>query len=135
LARDASGHIFVLDRRNDRIQHSDADRNFINMWGSRGLEDGQFLYTRGISVDNQGHVYAVDGDLNRCYRFDYQGNVLSSWTGPAGELPWLEVRGILAAPEGKMWIADYGANRIYLYEWSTSPVRQQDWSGVKALYR
>jgi streptogramin lyase len=61
--------------------------------------------------------------------------MLSSWTGPAGALPWIEVRGILAAPDGFVWIADYGANRIYLYKFETSAVRQQDWTGIKRLYR
>jgi DNA-binding beta-propeller fold protein YncE len=58
---DKLGHIYVVDRGNDRIQKFDSNGKFITAWGSHGINNGgQFSEVADVTVDSTGHVYVSD---------------------------------------------------------------------------
>ena len=69
IAVDSSGNVFVADLTNHRIQKFSSDGDFIEMWGSRGSGDGQFLSPYGIAIDSLDYVYVTERDNNRVQKF------------------------------------------------------------------
>ena len=61
VAIDDRGNIYVSDTGHHRIRKFNPDGTFITSWGSEGYGEGQFRYPRGITVDEDGYVYVVDG--------------------------------------------------------------------------
>ena len=57
---DGSGHVYVADIMNPRVQVFTSSGNFLAKWGTLGSDDGQFNFSRGVAVDAAGHVYVAD---------------------------------------------------------------------------
>jgi hypothetical protein len=79
IAIDHSGHIYVADSGNNRIQKFSADGVFITKWGALGEADGQFKSLTGIAVDHEGQVFVADSGNNRIQKFSADGTFLSKW--------------------------------------------------------
>ena len=74
VAWDAAGNIFVADGYgNARIAKFDKNGKYIQSWGSKGSEPGQFDAPHSIAVDAQGNVYAADPGNKRVQVFDNNG--------------------------------------------------------------
>jgi DNA-binding beta-propeller fold protein YncE len=114
IAVDDSGHVFVADTGNNRIEEfSASDGTFIRKWGSYGQGNGQFSLPKGIAIDGSGNVWVADSGNNRIQQFDSTGGYLTRW-GAAGSQD-----GNLAAPsdldidaDGALWVVDKGHTRI-----------------------
>jgi streptogramin lyase len=76
---DALGHIYVVDRGNDRVEKFDSNGTFITAWGSPGTANGQFNSPEGITVDKLGHIYVVDRGNDRVEKFDSNGTFITAW--------------------------------------------------------
>jgi outer membrane protein assembly factor BamB len=72
------GSFYVLDPGNRRIQHFDADRKFVEMWGEFGSEPGQFNDPISLAVDAEGAVYVLDQVRGVVEWYDSHGAVLGS---------------------------------------------------------
>ena len=72
----ALGHIYVVDRGNDRIQKFDSNGTFIASWGSHGINNSQFNEVAGVTVDSAGHVYVSDYGDNTVKVFGLGANSL-----------------------------------------------------------
>ena len=99
VAPDASGHVYVADRFNDRIQKFDSSGNFLRAWGkdvvATGSPDdtgtgfevcvsgtdtcqagshatalgGELNLPPGVATDAVGNVYVADASNNRLQKF------------------------------------------------------------------
>ncbi len=72
------GSFYVLDPGNRRVQHFDADRQFIEMWGGFGSDPGQFNDPISLAVDDEGVVYVLDDVRGVIEWYDPHGAVLGS---------------------------------------------------------
>ena len=66
---DALGHIYVLDRGNDRIEKFDSNGTFITAWGCSGTSNGQFNKVTDVTVGSAGQVYVSDYGNNNVQVF------------------------------------------------------------------
>jgi len=66
---DGSGNVYVVDRKNDRIQKFDSSGNFITKWGSVGIGVGQFQGPVDVAGDGSGNVYVSDNSYERIQKF------------------------------------------------------------------
>ena len=77
-----SGHVYVADSGNNRVQKFTTDKEganvqkfsnngmFVTRWGSEGNEDGQFADPEDIAVDSKtGNVYITDTGNSRIQVF------------------------------------------------------------------
>ena len=71
---DALGHIYVVDRSNDRIEKFDSNGTFITAWGSLGTSNGQFNEVTDVTVDSAGYVYVSDYGKNNVQVFGLSTN-------------------------------------------------------------
>ncbi|HMP03727.1 MAG TPA: hypothetical protein PKC45_14615 [Gemmatales bacterium] len=89
----------------------EADR----VWGSVGVQPGQFVRPRGITVAQPPwpeEVFVVDF-AGRIQVFDLEGRFLRGWQTPA--IANGRPSGLSVAPDGKLLVADSHYNRILVY--------------------
>jgi sugar lactone lactonase YvrE len=82
-AFDRSGHVFILDSYNARIEEFDTDGNFVSEWGSQGPGPGEFDLPYGVAAGSDGRIYVSDGNNNRIQTFSSPG-VLQKQFGEIG---------------------------------------------------
>ena len=111
------GSFYVLDVGNHRVQHFDANRTFLNTWGSFGTGPGQFSDPFSIAVDSKGVVYVADDNRNIVEKYDSTGKVVGSFvpSDPNGM--------------GTGWIAVDRAGNVFVSDDNTFGVYEFDPSG------
>jgi DNA-binding beta-propeller fold protein YncE len=127
LAFAPDGSLYVADSRNHRIQHFDAEGNFINQWGTFGdlLNTGQapigtFDEPWGVAVGPDGSVYVSDTWNHRIQKFSAEGKAIKMWGifGLAADAPdaLYGPRGISIDSAGHIFVADTGNKRIVIFD-------------------
>src|SRR5919112_314603 len=124
IASDASGHIYVADRKNQRIQKFDARGESITKWGIFGDEDGDFLYPVEVATDASGDIYVVDQKSPRVQKFDSEGNFVTQWGdyGKGDGQFHLDYRfhkgpaGVATDTSGNVYVVDQGNLRIQKFD-------------------
>jgi hypothetical protein len=79
VAVDSSGHVFVADQLNYRIQEFGNFGAFVAAWGTQGSGNGQFnvpvgvdAFTSGTAVIQQQYVYVADDGNHRIQVFKWE---------------------------------------------------------------
>ena len=78
---------------------------------------GYFAQPKGIAVDTQGHVYAVDANFETVQIFNDQGALLMDF-GQEGHQPgafWLPA-GIFIDRRNRIWVADCYNRRVQVFD-------------------
>ncbi|MAG36986.1 MAG: hypothetical protein CL878_12190, partial [Dehalococcoidia bacterium] len=108
VAVDATGHVYVADRRNHRIRKIAPDGTVSTLAGSgiSGYADGvgtaaQFNQPMDVAVDGAGNVYVADRDNDRIRKITPDGTV-SSLTDAVFEFP----TGVAVDAAGTVYVAD-----------------------------
>ncbi len=118
--------VYVAEFLNDRVQVFDLDGNFIDKWGSTGLEDGQFSHPNGVSIDADGNVYvgeSVKGTGARLQKFDPFGRWLETiGTNEGVPAQFTEVWGSAMDAQGNLYVSDYWNNRIQVFSPDLTPI-------------
>ena len=84
LALDAKGRLYVSDTGAFRVQVYDAaNGSYLRTVGEMGDSLGQFARVKGIAVDRESRLYAVDAMSQVVQIFNEQGRLLT-WFGEPG---------------------------------------------------
>ena len=86
--------VYVTDFGDFKIKSYTLTGTFISAMGSFGNTPGQFVRPKGISVDKDGILYAVDAGFDNVQMFNKQGQMLMFFGGPykgKGDL-WLPAK-------------------------------------------
>src|SRR5438445_6031610 len=84
VAVDGSGHVFVADSGNDRIQKFTNTGTFLTKWGSQGSGDGQFSNPTGVAVDGSGNVFVADAANYDVNNLTNTGTFAADWGAQNG---------------------------------------------------
>jgi DNA-binding beta-propeller fold protein YncE len=109
VAYGPSGELYATDWFNHRVEKFNPDGTFAFSFGSYGSNKGQLEYPRGIAVSPDGTYVAVAQENNNIEFFNSNGTYLTEFA-PAGGLH--RPRQVVIAPDGTVWVADYGHNRV-----------------------
>lgn len=126
---DWAGNVWVTDadgkdQMGHRVIKFSSDGEVMMTLGKPGITgDGPDTFNRpsGVAVTTTGVIFVADGhggDSNaRIVKFSREGNFIKSWgkkgTGP-GEFG--ELHAIAIAPDGRVFVADRGNNRIQIFD-------------------
>ncbi len=117
IALDQQDNLYVADTWNQRVQVFSPDGKggftFSHSWDISGWY-GQSLDNKPfITVDNQDYVYVTDPEGYRVLQFDSQGKFIRFWGDNGSGLDTFGIaNGIVADPQGGVWLADSGNSRL-----------------------
>ena len=144
LAFAPDGSVYVADSRNHRIQHLDAQGQFLGQIGRFSDAPqgegppGTFNEPWGVAVAGDGSVFVADTWNHRIQRFSPQGELLLSFgvfgAGPGGDVLW-GPRAVAVDAKDRLFVADTGNKRIVVYDLEGNMLTQFGGpdSGVAAL--
>ena len=113
VAVSTTGHVWVADPGNSRIQEFSESGEFLAKVGSNGTGNGQFKEPKGIAIDGAGNIWVTDAITGRIQKFTPMG-VFVSAAGSKGngagqfESAW----GIAITSGGEIYIADVNNDRV-----------------------
>jgi len=82
LAIDSRGRVYVADTGHFRVKVFDADGKFLHSVGEFGNGLGQFSRLKGIAVDHNQQLYAVDAMAQVVQMFNDDGHMLTFFGEP-----------------------------------------------------
>jgi len=90
-----------------------SEISFIDSWGVKGNDTGQFDYPSGIDIDSSGNVYVVDSNNKRVQKFFKTGENIEEFgkEGSNGER-FKNPLGIEVDSLGNVYVSDVEANTI-----------------------
>jgi DNA-binding beta-propeller fold protein YncE len=118
LVRGLDGRLYLSEFRGGRVSILDSEGRWQSYIGSRGLGDGMFVGPQNMTVDEEGYLYVVDYGNRRVSKFDPDGGFILSFgnsRNPSGFRGFLSPTGI-AARDGRVYVADGLARRIYIFD-------------------
>ena len=108
-AVDERGRVWVADFGSSRLRVFDAQGGHLGGWGGRGNGAHGFNQPCGVAIRGD-DLYVADTWNGRIEFFTLGGErkaVVSELYGP---------RGVAVAPDGTVWVADTGNNRLIAYD-------------------
>jgi NHL repeat len=119
LARDAAGHIYIVDSTLDRLVRIDniSGANWLQL-GSSGTGALHFSNPAGVAIDSAGKIWVADAGNNRIVRFDNMTG--TNWTafGAAGSAAnqFSSPAAIAFDSQGRIYVADSGNGRLVRFD-------------------
>ena len=131
VAVDSSGHVYIADRYNHRIQKFTSSGTYLLQWGSLGSSNGQFTHPVGVFVDSSNYVYVADKHNNRIQKFASNGAYLLQWgSSGSGDGQFISPYDIAVDSSDYVYVADRDNNRIQKFTSSGTYVDQ--WGSLGA---
>jgi uncharacterized protein (TIGR03663 family) len=129
LTTDASGNLYVVDSKNNRIQKLSSSGAVLTTWGTAGSGDGELKDPGGIAIGPDGNLYVADTWNHRVQKFDPSGKFLEQW-GTENPGFW-GPRGIAVASDGKVFVTDTGNKRVVSFTSSGTLIEAWGQEGSK----
>lgn len=123
LALDPQGRLWVADTGHDRFAIFSPDGTFIETWGSRGSDEGEFMLERrngdgygAVAFASDGSFYVLDVGNFRVQKFAADRTFVSAWGG-FGQPPgtFTDPIGIAVDSEGTVYVLDDARNVVERY--------------------
>jgi DNA-binding beta-propeller fold protein YncE len=123
LAVDRAGNVYVTDLANNRVQKYTADGVYINGWGGKGSDVGEFNHPWGIVVDSEDRVWVTDMDNHRVQVFTTEGESIYNFkvggfrlpNEPRSNLVLPYPKGIAITPNNEILITMAGVDLVAKY--------------------
>ncbi len=124
VAADGKGHVWVVDRTNNRVVEYDESGGWIRQFGSAGTGNGQFNNPWGVAVTPAGNVWVVDSGNARIEEFNEKGEFIQKFgtkaTGVSQKTEFLEPEGIAVGAGGTLWVSDPLEGRLAQFKETVS---------------
>ena len=138
VAVSSDGNVYVAEAsqrgRNHRIQKFTSEGIFVQKWGTRGGNDGEFYWPTGLTVSSNGSVYVTGLVHHRIQKFTSEGGFVCSWgTWGTGDGEFKNPYSASVASDGSVYVSDTGNNRIQKF--TADGVFVTKWGTPDAGYR
>ncbi len=128
-----TGHVWVADTNNSRIQEFSESGEFLAKAGSYGTGNGQFEEPKGIAIDSAGNTWVTDAKVGRIQKFTSTGAFLSTaGSKGAGAGQFEAAWGLAITSEGEMYIADVNIDRVD--HWNPTVTGNEGAHNTKTIY-
>jgi len=117
--------LWVADTHYQRILHYDLNGRLLHRFGTRGTDPGQMIFPTDVCPSPDGRTLWVTEFGLRCrvMRFTREGAFLGEWG--SGEYEYEDVeraQAAVAAPDGRIFVADAGRHRVLIFNAEGEPV-------------
>jgi RHS repeat-associated protein len=116
VAADGKGHVWVVDRVNNRVQEFNQQGEYLGQFGKEGTGNGQLKNPWGITVTAAGNLWVADTGNARLEEFNAKGEFIQKFgtkaSGSSKGTEFIEPEGIAAAPGGMLWVSDGAGKRL-----------------------
>jgi DNA-binding beta-propeller fold protein YncE len=116
IARGIDGRLYVSEFRGGRISVLGSRGEWQSYIGSRGLESGQLIGPKNLTIDEDGYLYVVDYGNRRISKFDPDGHFILSFGLRSAIFPGLLSPTGIAAGNGRIYVACNAARAIYTFD-------------------
>jgi uncharacterized protein (TIGR03663 family) len=100
----------------DPYEGKRTDTQALQVWGSNGTGNGQFVAPRNVAVGPDGRIYVADSGNHRIQVFDAAGTYLFQWGSEgAGPGQFSEPWGLAVAPSSEVFVADTWNHRVQVF--------------------
>jgi RHS repeat-associated protein len=124
VAADNKGHVWVVDRANNRVEEFNQAGEYLGQFGSSGSGNGQFKEPWGIAAGADGNLWVVDTGNFRVEEFNEKGEFIQKFgtkaTAGSKGTEFVEPEGIATAPGGMIWVSDGAGARVAQFRESVS---------------
>ena len=115
IAFDTTGHCYVADSVNGRVQVFTEDGQYLRQFGKQGKGKGEIARCSSIAIDYD-IVYIADGGNHCISLFTCDGNFLTSFgTRGSGPGQFICPRGIAVDGNGLVYFSDCHNDRIQVF--------------------
>lgn len=115
VALDASGHLWVVDENNNRLQEFTRSGEFIRSLGSTGTGNSQFTRPTAVAIAPNGNVVVTDAGNKRVEVFSEAGAFVRAFgslgTGN-GQFAGSGPEGVAVDAQGNIWVSDTYGGRL-----------------------
>jgi len=116
VATDGKGHVWVVDRANNRVVEFDEAGKYLDKFGSAGSGNGNFKNPWGIAVTSSGNIWVTDSGNSRVEEFNEKGEFIQKFgtkaAGSSQGTEFIEPEGIAVGPGGTLWVSDGPGGRL-----------------------
>ncbi len=114
----AKGELYVTDTMNARVQVLDAETGKMKqVIGSRGLNVGNMVRPKGVSVDSEGNVYVVESYYDHLLVYNKKGEFLMSIGGTGKDIGSFYLpSGVWIDARNRVFVADMFNGRVPLFQ-------------------
>lgn len=128
VAADGKGHVWVVDRANNRVEEFTEAGAYLGQFGSSGSGNGQFKEPWGIAITPAGNLWVADTGNQRVQEFNANGEFMQKFgtkaTSGSKGTEFLAPEGIAVAPGGMLWVSDAQGPRVG--EFRQSPANEAE---------
>lgn len=114
----AKGELYVTDTMNARVQVLDAETGKLKqIIGARGLNVGNLVRPKGVSVDSEGNVYVVESYYDHLLVYNKNGEFLMSIGGTGKDIGKFYLpSGVWIDANNRVFVADMFNGRVSLFQ-------------------
>jgi tripartite motif-containing protein 71 len=105
------GSVWVVDKKNDRVEQLGPGGEYLGEIGSEGSGPGEFSRPTALTFGPEGRFWVVDANNRRVQQFDEAGHFIRAFH-PNGEHALANPQGVSVDSAGNVWVSDTGHSRI-----------------------
>jgi RHS repeat-associated protein len=128
IAADGKGHVWIVDRANNRVEEFTETGAYVGQFGSSGSANGQFKEPWGVAITPAGNLWVADAGNYRVQEFNANGEFMQKFgtkaTSGSKGTEFLFPEGIAVAPGGMLWVSDAQGARVG--EFRQSPASESE---------
>ena len=101
---------FVSDSDHYCIKVFNQTGQFLNKFGSKGTENGQFVRPSGLYIDRHDCLLVCDQESGRFQKFSLEGRFIGKCTTPGLE----NLNGVAEMPDGRILVTSTKSKKVYI---------------------
>lgn len=113
------GELYVTDTMNARVQVLDAETGKVKqVIGSRGMNVGNLVRPKGVSVDSEGNVYVIESYYDHLLVYNNKGEFLIPIGGTGRDIGKFYLpSGVWVDASNRVFVADMFNGRVSLFQY------------------